>query len=310
MKKWVSVIITSISLFSLSLVGVTANKTETINDLLYIYRSDELTEKLEMYDEYVVLKNKYTSLLSNSYEVELFNRVYKDGVKLQKEKQKQILSELKEKQLFQNELKDELNTCIHGSVDTLLSIYNQYDVNNKDIQLTVNKLNSFTMLEEKVFNEEEFYKLQEEILNLEIAYSELGDGSFIGEISTLKSPVDNISIEKPFGQYYDLKSNSLRYSNIVTCSSNNASVKALFNGRVVYVGESIIDGKYVVIDHGCEVSTYYCNMETINVNIGDTITQYDTIGTCVQDSIKNLYHLGLGIYIEGVPKNPLLILRR
>ncbi len=55
---------------------------------------------------------------------------------------------------------------------------------------------------------------------------------------------------------------------------------AVADGRVIYVGESTLTGKLLVIDHGNGLRSWYCNLKEISVNAGDVLQMGDVIGTC------------------------------
>ena len=51
-------------------------------------------------------------------------------------------------------------------------------------------------------------------------------------------------------------------------------------GKVVYSGMLDYSGYIVVIDHGIGLKTWYYNMGSCTVNVGDTVARGDKIGTC------------------------------
>ncbi len=57
-----------------------------------------------------------------------------------------------------------------------------------------------------------------------------------------------------------------------------SSVPAANNGKVVFASELEFTGNTVIIDHGCSIFTYYGNLESISVSVGDTVSKNAEIG--------------------------------
>lgn len=69
------------------------------------------------------------------------------------------------------------------------------------------------------------------------------------------------------------------------------TVRALNIGRVVYVGEAVHLGKFVVVDHGIGVCTWYCHLGDFDVSIGDILAKGDPVGKCGNGTM--LYEKGV-----------------
>ena len=84
------------------------------------------------------------------------------------------------------------------------------------------------------------------------------------------------------------------------------SVVAANGGKVVYIGEQLYSGKLVVIDHGYGLKTWYMNMSTISVSVGDVVEKGATLGVVGETG----FHNGTGpnlhyeMTIFGVPVCP------
>lgn len=63
-------------------------------------------------------------------------------------------------------------------------------------------------------------------------------------------------------------------------ASHGASVYACNAGEVVYAGYLDYTGNIVVIDHGLGLKTWYYNMGSVGVKVGDVVARGDVIGTC------------------------------
>ncbi len=83
-------------------------------------------------------------------------------------------------------------------------------------------------------------------------------------------------------------------------------VSAVNKGKVVYVGEQLYSGKIVVIDHGYGLKSWYMNLSTISVNVGDIVEKGAALGIVGNTG----YHYGgdvslhYELTIHGVPVCP------
>jgi len=72
------------------------------------------------------------------------------------------------------------------------------------------------------------------------------------------------------------------------------SIKAANGGKVVFAGETSLLGNTVIVDHGFSILSYYGNLDSISVKVGDEVKKADTeIGkagstgfACVLDGAK------------------------
>lgn len=56
---------------------------------------------------------------------------------------------------------------------------------------------------------------------------------------------------------------------------------AVADGKVLFVGETALTGKMVVIDHGQGVRSWYCNLSEVTVTAGQVLQKGDVIGKCL-----------------------------
>ena len=82
------------------------------------------------------------------------------------------------------------------------------------------------------------------------------------------------------------------------------SVTAIASGKVVYVGENALLGKFLVIDHGLGLKTWYCNLDETLAAVGSTVAKGDTIGNPGTTGYKNASGVYLITTIMNVPVCP------
>ena len=79
-------------------------------------------------------------------------------------------------------------------------------------------------------------------------------------------------------------------------------VQACLPGQVIYVGETTLSGKTVIIDHGAGLKSMYAHLNSINCNIGDIMQKGATVGIVGSTGLcykKPTVHFGL--YVFDVP---------
>ncbi len=76
------------------------------------------------------------------------------------------------------------------------------------------------------------------------------------------------------------KSNTYRNNGVTYAAAAGNGVYAANAGKVVYAGVLDYTGNMVVIDHGMGLKTWYYNMGSYSVEVGDMVARGDQLGTC------------------------------
>lgn len=84
-----------------------------------------------------------------------------------------------------------------------------------------------------------------------------------------------------------------------------ADVPAANAGVAIYAGEFGIYGQTVVVDHGLGLMSLYGHLRQINVAEGETVTKGQILGKTGTTGLAGGDHLHLGMYVSGVPVNPI-----
>jgi len=88
-------------------------------------------------------------------------------------------------------------------------------------------------------------------------------------------------------------------------------VRAANSGEVILAEEGFyLHGKTVTIDHGQGITTIYLHLKSINVRKGNKVTKGQIIGRVGETGLATGHHLHWGLYVHGVPIDPLPWVKR
>ena len=116
-------------------------------------------------------------------------------------------------------------------------------------------------------------------------------GSFLGNAKDMGG-----TIMRGFGRTIVINgntSNTYRNNGVDYNIAEGTPIKAANAGEVVFVGILDYTGNIVVIDHGLGLKTWYYNMGSFSVEVGDIVAKGDTIGT----SGKTGFAKDVGVHI-------------
>jgi len=90
-------------------------------------------------------------------------------------------------------------------------------------------------------------------------------------------------------------------------TSGGLSVRSLQNGVVSLVGNDEYLGKFIVIDHGCGLRTWYAGLDDIDVNAGEIVVTGQHLGKTAEGTFKGVegFKLYCSIYDTVISPNQL-----
>ncbi len=91
---------------------------------------------------------------------------------------------------------------------------------------------------------------------------------------------------------------------------SNRTIKAADNGTIVSAGWDGGYGNKIVIDHNNGFRTVYAHLDSISVNVGQTVSQGQQIGVMGSTGHSTGVHLHFEVYKNGSLRNPLEYLSR
>ena len=95
-----------------------------------------------------------------------------------------------------------------------------------------------------------------------------------------------------------------RHSGIDIPAARGTLVKAPANGVVAEVGNYVLTGKTLIVDHGRGVHSAYFHLDTVLVQKGDRVRESRNIARVGQTGLATGPHLHYGIYIHGKDVDP------
>lgn len=81
-------------------------------------------------------------------------------------------------------------------------------------------------------------------------------------------------------------------------------IEAANGGTVVFAGDLGIYGNAVILDHGLGLFTLYGHLSSIDVKVGDVVTQRQVLGKTGETGLAAGDHLHFGTYLDGVAVLP------
>lgn len=132
----------------------------------------------------------------------------------------------------------------------------------------------------------------------------------IGEFGDLKSPtVGSFRVTSEFGYRSDPFTGALAFHNGLDLGAvTGTDVITLFGGQVIKAGDFNDGyGKCVLVSHVNEFQTFYTHLDSVNVKVGDNVSQYDKIGEVGSTGRSTGPHLHLGVYINERAVDPMFL---
>lgn len=104
---------------------------------------------------------------------------------------------------------------------------------------------------------------------------------------------------------YGTRRNGGYHRGVDISAKSGTLIEAPARGSVTVTGDFPIHGKTVVLDHGEGVSTIYCHLDTILVHEGDAVEAGSGLARVGNTGLGTAPHLHWGLYVHGVPVNPM-----
>lgn len=127
--------------------------------------------------------------------------------------------------------------------------------------------------------------------------------------SNITQPLNAGVYTSYFGERTDpIEGDDDYHKGIDIAADEGEAIRAVFDGDVSSIGEDDRSGKYVFIDHGKGVATFYCHCSEILVSEGESVTQGDVIARVGSTGYATGPHLHFEVRVNGESIDPLPLL--
>lgn len=92
--------------------------------------------------------------------------------------------------------------------------------------------------------------------------------------------------------------------------ASDSYIRAAGGGTVVDVGEDVVYGRFVVIDHGNGYSTLYGHASTNLVSLGEQVRERQVIALSGSTGRSTAPHLHFEVLVDGEPVDPLTVVHQ
>lgn len=121
----------------------------------------------------------------------------------------------------------------------------------------------------------------------------------------ISSPLQTGIISSRFGERQDPYSGELsEHQGIDIAAGEGEPVYSLLSGVVEQCGEDEIYGNYILLNHGCNIHTFYAHCREIKKVSGEPVKLGEEIAAVGNSGMATGYHLHLEVRINGNRVNP------
>ena len=108
-----------------------------------------------------------------------------------------------------------------------------------------------------------------------------------------------------FGIYRTINGGeTYRHQGVDYTVPEGTDITAVNDGKVIYVGETTLSGKMVVVEHGLGLKSWYCHLSETKVNVGDTVKKGDLLGLSGSTGFTAAAGAHIGLSVYDMPVSP------
>lgn len=126
-----------------------------------------------------------------------------------------------------------------------------------------------------------------------------------GRVAAMQNPLPKSRISQVFGSMAFGKG---PHKGVDLAASKGTQVLAPMEGEVIAVLDDSKAGKAVVVRHGMGLETRYHHLDSIAVELGDTLAAGETLGRVGSTGVSTGPHLHFEVRENGVPVDPMIFL--
>ena len=290
-------------------IGITAY-AETDEDLLEIYGKSSHSEVKQNIETQIV------SIENNIKDIERIkekNEKHNDLIDMYNEVQEsryKVINNTVKKYIDRNvNIKEEFLSDLESmSISDLKKLDSEFKSNVVKMDDIVASLDNITYLENYRNTDFDLEELYLTVDSLWKKWDTAIDATEIGDVKNIQWIMPNeYKVTSKFGYRVDpLSGSKITYHTGADFKCDiGTPVGALFNGIVIDTSYSASSGKYITVQSSDRVKYFYCHLDEVFVNKGDTVVQGDIIANSGNTGYRSTGpHLHLSLYINGAVYDP------
>ena len=295
MKKVFSFLLCLIFCITFS-INIFAYTVDDVRDLLgknrvdMTFTQEEISTIIAQYNA-IERQNAILRLFELGKEINLNNS--------NEEEYNSLLSEIEERQQY--------FSIVFQSGESILTVFKaKSELESSLHKLSTFRKNGFDITVEFIDNDwaEKYFEVQEMLRNL-------GEQFDIGDVGyALRCPIEiTFQLTGLYGNKLNEKTqDSIVFHNgIDLYAGEGNNVLALWNGVISNIYQTDKDGMVVEISHGEDLKTIYKHLKNVIVEVGESVKQYDIIGTIMRFDFGEKSHLHLSVFLDGEYVNPIYL---
>lgn len=290
-------------------MGITAY-AETDEDLLEIYGKSSRSEVKQNIETQIV------SIENNIKDIERIkekNEKHNDLIDMYNEVQEsryKVINNTVKKYIDRNvNIKEEFLSDLESmSISDLKKLDSEFKSNVVKMDDIVASLDNITYLENYRNTDFDLEELYLTVDSLWKKWDTAIDATEIGDVKNIQWIMPNeYKVTSKFGYRVDpLSGSKITYHTGADFKCDiGTPIGALFNGVVIDTSYSASSGKYITVQSSDRVKYFYCHLDEVFVNNGDTVVQGDIIANSGNTGYRSTGpHLHLSLYINGAVYDP------
>lgn len=291
--------------------NIISAKAETSGDLRALYGGTEKERLQDIQAEYEKLLLKLQISEDDISAKEQFNMLLANAESYVYEQCRQIDLEV-EKILASNRiLQDKIEAQFYDDFSVLVNLDIECKQNSAMLESLLEQKNKYQLTSAYDIDYAQRDELEQECLEIAKEYEALDTLSELGDVTNIKFPLGLPSeIRSRYGNRIDPMDHSKIqfHKGVDLKASMNTPVLSVFNGIVADTGWGPLGGYYVWINHGDNIRSYYCHLETITCKVGQEVKQYEQIALSGNTGSRTTGpHLHFGLYMDGNSVDPAIL---
>jgi murein DD-endopeptidase MepM/ murein hydrolase activator NlpD len=306
LAKSIRLILFSIILLNSRLIAY----AETDEDLLEIYGKSSYSEvKQNIETQIVSIENNIKEIERIKKENEEYNNLV-DKYNEEQERQYKVINNTVEKYIDRNiSIKEEFLSDLESmSISDLKKLDSEFKANIVKMDEVIDTMDNVTYLENYKNTDFDLEGLYLTVDSLWDEWDTAIDATEIGNVKSIQWIMPNeYKVTSKFGYRVDpLSGSKITYHTGADFKCDiGTPVGALFNGVVIDTSYSASSGKYITVQSSDRVKYFYCHLDEVFVDKGDSIKQGDIIANSGNTGYRSTGpHLHLSLYINGAVYDP------